>query len=199
MAGIDQILKDVLYGTVGAAASLIEKGSDVARLCTEKDGELARKWVEKGQEAVRSSQPAADDIKRCLQEFCDDLIKRGEIDITKLTPEQRSELRHQLEEMDCRAEREAAESQVPTMDTPEETPSEETATDDGTPCTCEPGAPDEECECPCTADAPTIEVPEDTAATPAPQIFSSEDAPSEESPSEESLSEDLREKNENWV
>ncbi len=199
MAGIDQILKDVLYGTVGAAASLIEKGSDVARLCTEKGGELARKWVEKGQEAVRSSQPAADDIKRCLQEFCDDLLKRGEIDISKLTPEQRSELRHQLEEMDCRAEREAAESQAPTMDTPEET-----ATDDGTPCTCESGAPDEECECPCTAEAPIIEVPEDAAEAPAPQVFSSEDAPSEESLSEESLSEEslsenLREKNENWV
>ena len=79
----------LLYTSIGAAASLVEKG-----------GDLARSLVEKGQETVRNSQDTADDSKRRLQEFCDGLMKRGEIDISKLTPEQRAELRQQREEMD---------------------------------------------------------------------------------------------------
>ena len=89
MPDLEKFVKDVMYGGIGAAASLVEKG-----------GDLARTLVEKGQETVRNSQETTDDIKRRLQEFCDGLMKRGEIDITKLTPEQRAELRHQLEEMD---------------------------------------------------------------------------------------------------
>ena len=89
MPDLEKFVKDVMYGGIGAAASLVEKG-----------GDLARSLVEKGQETVRNSQDTADDIKRRLQEFCDGLMKRGEIDISKLTPEQRAELRHQLVEMD---------------------------------------------------------------------------------------------------
>ena len=89
MPDLEKFVKNVMYGGIGAAASLVEKG-----------GDLARSLVEKGQETVRNSQDTADDIKRRLQEFCDGLMKRGEIDISKLTPEQRAELRHQLEEMD---------------------------------------------------------------------------------------------------
>ena len=69
MPDLEKFVKNVMYGGIGAAASLVEKG-----------GDLARSLVEK--------------------EFCDGLMKRGEIDISKLTPEQRAELRHQLEEMD---------------------------------------------------------------------------------------------------
>lgn len=89
MPDFEKIVKDVMYGGIGAAASLVEKG-----------GDLARVLVEKGQETVRNNQPAADDIKRRLQEFCEGLLNRGELDISKLTAEQRAELRHQLEEMD---------------------------------------------------------------------------------------------------
>ena len=89
MPDLEKFVKNVMYGGIGAAASLVEKG-----------GDLARSLVEKGQETVRNSQDTADDIKRRLQEFCDGLMNRGEIDISKLTPEQRAELRHQLEEMD---------------------------------------------------------------------------------------------------
>lgn len=89
MPDLEKIVKDVMYGGIGAAASLVEKGSDLARVL-----------VEKGQETVRNNQPAADDIKRRLQEFCEGLLNRGELDISKLTAEQRAELRHQLEEMD---------------------------------------------------------------------------------------------------
>lgn len=51
-------------------------------------------------------------------------MKRGEIDISKLTPEQRAELRHQLEEMDYqeiwgKETPEAAD--VPTTEAPKET------------------------------------------------------------------------------
>ena len=84
MPDLEKFVKNVMYGGIGAAASLVEKG-----------GDLARSLVEKGQETVRNSQDTADDIKRRLQEFCDGLMKRGEIDISKLTPEQRAELRHQ--------------------------------------------------------------------------------------------------------
>lgn len=75
MPDLEKFVKNVMYGGIGAAASLVEKG-----------GDLARSLVEKGQETVRNSQDTADDIKRRLQEFCDGLMKRGEIDISKLTP-----------------------------------------------------------------------------------------------------------------
>ena len=74
MPDLEKFVKNVMYGGIGAAASLVEKG-----------GDLARSLVEKGQETVRNSQDTADDIKRRLQEFCDGLMKRGEIDISKLT------------------------------------------------------------------------------------------------------------------
>lgn len=111
MPDLEKFVKNVMYGGIGAAASLVEKG-----------GDLARSLVEKGQETVRNSQDTADDIKRRLQEFCDGLMKRGEIDISKLTPEQRAELRHQLEEMDYqeiwgKETPEAAD--VPTTEAPE--------------------------------------------------------------------------------
>ncbi len=131
MPDLEKIVKDVMYGGIGAAASLVEKG-----------GDLARTLVEKGQETVRNSQPAADDIKRRLQEFCDALLNRGELDISKLTPEQRAELRHQLEEMDYQeiyetsesdAEKEAAEDQP---DAPEQ--SETSSSDDDVPVGNEP-------------------------------------------------------------
>lgn len=66
MPDLEKFVKNVMYGGIGAAASLVEKG-----------GDLARSLVEKGQETVRNSQDTADDIKRRLQEFCDGLMKRG--------------------------------------------------------------------------------------------------------------------------
>lgn len=143
MPDLEKFVKDVMYGGIGAAASLVEKG-----------GDLARSLVEKGQETVRNSQDTADDIKRRLQEFCDGLMKRGEIDISKLTPEQRAELRHQLEEMDYQEREskdapEASDSQDAdkpdepnTPDAPEETEPAETKkpplSDDAIPVGGEP-------------------------------------------------------------
>lgn len=133
MPDLEKFVKDVMYGGIGAAASLVEKG-----------GDLARSLVEKGQETVRNSQGTADDIKRRLQEFCDGLMKRGEIDISKLTPEQRAELRHQLEEMDYqeiwgKESPEAADT--PTTEAPE-TPEAPEAPADPEPVN-EPEAPKE--------------------------------------------------------
>lgn len=57
MPDLEKFVKNVMYGGIGAAASLVEKG-----------GDLARSLVEKGQETVRNSHDTADDIKRRLQE-----------------------------------------------------------------------------------------------------------------------------------
>jgi len=89
MPDFEKIVKDVMYGGLGAAATLMEKG-----------GELAQNLVDKGRETMRNNQGTVDEIQQKLQEFCDALMNRGEIDVSKLTPEQRAELRHQLEEMD---------------------------------------------------------------------------------------------------
>lgn len=124
MPDLEKIVKDVMYGGIGAAASLVEKG-----------GDLARTLVEKGQETVRNSQPAADDIKRRLQEFCDALLNRGELDISKLTPEQRAELRHQLEEMDYQDATTESEPDAETEedDTPDEAAPDEDAQPEDAP------------------------------------------------------------------
>lgn len=44
MPDLEKFVKNVMYGGIGAAASLVEKG-----------GDLARSLVEKGQETVRNS------------------------------------------------------------------------------------------------------------------------------------------------
>ena len=49
MPDLEKFVKNVMYGGIGAAASLVEKG-----------GDLARSLVEKGQETVRNSQDTAD-------------------------------------------------------------------------------------------------------------------------------------------
>ena len=48
MPDLEKFVKNVMYGGIGAAASLVEKG-----------GDLARSLVEKGQETVRNSQDTA--------------------------------------------------------------------------------------------------------------------------------------------
>ena len=101
MPDLEKFVKNVMYGGIGAAASLVEKG-----------GDLARSLVEKGQETVRNSQDTADDIKRRLQEFCDGLMKRGEIDISKLTPDQRAE---PVKEPEAPKETEPAEADKPEL------------------------------------------------------------------------------------
>ncbi len=94
MNELENIVKQVVYGGIGAAATIVEKG-----------GDLARTLVEKGQETIRSNQDTAEefaeDIKRRVKEFCDRFQAEEIIDISGLNREQRAELRRQLDEMDA--------------------------------------------------------------------------------------------------
>lgn len=60
MANIEQVLKDVVLGSVGAVATVVEKG-----------GELARSLVEKGQETVRDNQETVENIRRKVRDVCE--------------------------------------------------------------------------------------------------------------------------------
>lgn len=115
MNELENIVKQVVYGGIGAAAAIVEKG-----------GDLARTLVEKGQETVRANQDAAEDIKRRVKEFCDQFQNEDVIDVSKLTREQRDELRRQLDELDT----EDAAEDAPAGDAPAEEPA---VTDDDVP------------------------------------------------------------------
>lgn len=103
MNEIEKFVKDVVYGGIGAAATIVEKS-----------GDIARSLVEKGQETVRNNQgtvdqirDTAEDLKRRVREFCEKFMNDNVIDASNLTPEQRDALRHELDEQDA-LDREAA-------------------------------------------------------------------------------------------
>ena len=60
MAELERVLKDVVLGSVGAVATVVEKG-----------GEIARALVEKGQETVQNNQETVDNIRRKVREVCE--------------------------------------------------------------------------------------------------------------------------------
>ena len=105
MNELETLVKNVVYGGIGAAATLVEKG-----------GDLARALVEKGQETVRANQDTVDqiketaeDLKRRVKEFCERFMNEDVIDASCLTSEQREALRRQLDEQD-ELDRQAAEA-----------------------------------------------------------------------------------------
>ena len=86
MKELENLVKSVVYGGIGAAATIVEKGGDIARAL-----------VEKGQETVRANQDTVDqiketaeDLKRRVQEFCERFMNDDVIDASCLTPEQRA-------------------------------------------------------------------------------------------------------------
>lgn len=103
MADLEKMLKDVLLGGVGAVATVVEKG-----------GEVAQKLVEKGRETVRDNREATEELKRRFKEACPCSGEKPDIDVSDLTSEQREALRRQLELMD-------EEDRVQTDDTQDET------------------------------------------------------------------------------
>lgn len=124
MKELENLVKSVVYGGIGAAATIVEKGGDIARAL-----------VEKGQETVRANQDTVDqiketaeDLKRRVQEFCERFMNDDVIDASCLTPEQRAAVREQLDAQD-ELDRQAAEAcqydAAPTMDMPMEEPSVE--------------------------------------------------------------------------
>ena len=105
MNELENIVKSVVYGGIGAAATLVEKSSH-----------LARSLVEKGQETVRANQDTVDqiretaeDLKRRVRQFCERFMDDNVIDASCLTPEQRAAVRQQLDEQD-ELDRQAAEA-----------------------------------------------------------------------------------------
>ena len=105
MNELENLVKTVVYGGIGAAAALVEKGGDIARAL-----------VEKGQETVRANQDkvdqikdTAEDLKRRVKQFCERFMNDDVIDASCLTPEQRDALRRQLDEQD-ELDRQAAEA-----------------------------------------------------------------------------------------
>ena len=124
MKELENLVKSVVYGGIGAAATIVEKGGDIARAL-----------VEKGQETVRANQDTVDqiketaeDLKRRVKEFCERFMNDDVIDASCLTPEQRAAVREQLDAQD-ELDRQAAEAcqydEVPTMDFPAEAPVQE--------------------------------------------------------------------------
>lgn len=154
MNELENIVKSVVYGGIGAAATLVEKGGDIARAL-----------VEKGQETVRANQDTVDqirgtaqdtldqlketaeDLKRRVREFCERFMNDDVIDASCLTREQRDAVRRQLDEQDALDdEAEAAcrydepEETVPTI-VVEETPAGEAPISDDDVPVFEPEKP----------------------------------------------------------
>lgn len=120
MSEIEKVLKDVVYGSVGAVATALEVGAG-----------LAKTFVEKGQEAVRQGQERAEEVKQAMKDACESIMKDPGIDLSGLTRAQRDELRRQLDELDA-AEDAACCRQ-----------------DDEAECDCEPCEEEEDCACGC--------------------------------------------------
>lgn len=88
---LEKIFKDVVHGSIGAVATVIEAGSG-----------LAKSFVEKGQEI-------AADLKQAADEACEASKADPGVDVRRLSPLQRETLRRQLDEVDAedRAAKEA--------------------------------------------------------------------------------------------
>lgn len=126
MSTVEKVLKDIVYGSVGAVAATIEAGSSLAKVL-----------VEKGEAAVRQGQERAGELKQAMQKACDDARKEPEIDISCLTRAQRDELRRRLDEMDAAQDAQSRQDGDCECEQPCECDS---------PCECESSC---ECEQPC--------------------------------------------------
>lgn len=116
MSDLEKVLKDVVYGSVGAVASAIEAGSDLARV-----------FVKKGAETIQKGSEMAEEARKSFHEAC---MKATGIDVRSLSRAQRDALRRDLESMLAEdlaaAAKEAAEKaakteeRAPVMDIPDE-------------------------------------------------------------------------------
>lgn len=97
---LKHIIRDIGYFGVGAAAVLVEAG-----------GKAAKALVRKGEKTLQDHQDTVDDLKRRAQELCEKARERFEasseepaapgMDATRMSPEERAELRRQLDEADA--------------------------------------------------------------------------------------------------
>ncbi len=90
MSELLNLVKDVVYGAVGAVATVVEKSGDIAQAC-----------VEKGKETVEQGRATAEELKRKWQESCEASAQEEEIDVSAMTAEEREALRKKLDEADA--------------------------------------------------------------------------------------------------
>lgn len=122
MSDLKNFLRDVGYFGVGAAAIILEAG-----------GKAVKSLVRKGEETLRENQETVDEIKRKAKEAGEKIKEAAQkvtanpepaeeaapapVDASALTPEERAELRRQLDEADqtevVAAEEAAAQPVVP--------------------------------------------------------------------------------------
>ncbi len=96
MSDIKDFLRDVGYFGVGAAAVILEAG-----------GKAVKSLVKKGAQTLHDNQETVDELKRKAQELGDKVkdsvekaVKPDPVDAAKMTPEERADLRRQLDEAD---------------------------------------------------------------------------------------------------
>ncbi len=100
MSDLKKFLKDAGYFGVGAAAVIVNAGSKAIKAL-----------VRKGEETLRDNQDTVDEIKRKAREFGDKVKDAAQkaaekpesapVDAASMTPEERAELRRQLDEADA--------------------------------------------------------------------------------------------------
>ena len=84
MSNIEDTVKKVIAGGIGAVATVVEKGS-----------EMAKEFVNKGEETIRSNQGTIDNVKEKIKS-----VFKG-LDVKGMTREERAELRRMLDEADA--------------------------------------------------------------------------------------------------
>ena len=138
MSNLKHFLRDVGYFGVGAAAVIVEAG-----------GKAVKALVTKGEKTLQDNQEAVDEFKRKARDLSErmkaaaekSVAKAAPVDAAAMTPEERAELRRQLDEAD-----QAAEPAEPEVIYPEEPLPAEVAVPEVAPVPAEP---------------PILEVPEE--------------------------------------
>lgn len=153
MSNIKNFLRDVGYFGIGAVASVAEVG-----------GKAIKILVNKGEQTLRDNQETMDELKRKTRELGDRMKATVEKATTKpvtpvnaaaMTPEERAELRRQLDEAD-QADAQPVEADV-IYHTEEPVPEDEsTHTADSAPEAAPVSA-----EEPVSTEPPVLEVPEE--------------------------------------
>ena len=99
MSDLEKMLKNMMYGVVGAAATVAQQAGKLYDSLIEKGGKVCGDLVAKGQDAVNRNREYGEELKRKAKDAVEQLTT-VEIDVTKLTPEQRAELRRQMDALD---------------------------------------------------------------------------------------------------
>lgn len=134
MSDLKNFLRDAGYFSVGAASVIIEAG-----------GKAIKSLVRKGEETLRENQDTVDEIKRKAKEAgkkIKDAARKAAakpesaMDASAMTPEERAELRRQLDAADEAAAQPVVPDAIYHTDEPapaEDAPAEETAAADEDP------------------------------------------------------------------